>query len=84
MIVLRMPNAVTDGDSMVWFRKSDVIATGEIMNMASFPFIDVANGGTINGILDGLNTLLEMTVPKHNQEGGTDGYPGLWPHRRRA
>ena len=76
VIVLRMPNAVTDGDSMVWFRKSDVVATGEIMNMASFPFIDVANGGTINGILDGLNTLLEITVPKHNQEGGTMVIPG--------
>ena len=76
VIIMRMPNAVTDGDSMVWFRKSDVVATGEIMNMASFPFIDVANGGTINGILDGLNTLLEITVPRHNQEGGTMVIPG--------
>lgn len=77
VIVLRMANAVTDGDSMVWFRKSDVVATGEIMNMASFPFIDVEHGGTINGILDGLNTLLEITVPKHNQEGGTMVIPGF-------
>jgi len=76
VIVLAVPNAVTGGDSMVWFRKSDVIATGEIMNMASFPFIDVAHGGTINGILDGLNTVLEITVPKHNQEGGTMVIPG--------
>ncbi len=76
VIVLAVPNAVTAGDSMVWFRKSDVIATGEIMNMASFPFIDVAHGGTINGILDGLNTVLEITVPKHNQEGGTMVIPG--------
>jgi glyoxylase-like metal-dependent hydrolase (beta-lactamase superfamily II) len=58
VVILAVPNAVTAGDSMVWFRKSDVIATGEIMNMASFPFIDVANGGTINGIIDGLNTIL--------------------------
>ena len=76
VVVLAVPNGVTAGDSMVWFRKSDVIATGEIMNMASFPFIDVANGGTINGILDGLNTILEITVPKHNQEGGTMVVPG--------
>jgi hypothetical protein len=76
VVVLAVPNAVTAGDSMVWFRKSDVIATGEIMNMASFPFIDVTNGGTINGILDGLNTVLELTVPKHNQEGGTMVIPG--------
>ena len=61
---------------MVWFRKSDVVATGEIFNKASFPFIDVAHGGTINGILEGLNTVLEITVPKHNQEGGTMVIPG--------
>jgi cyclase len=76
VIILRVPNAVTDGDSMVWFRKSDVVATGEIMNMANFPFIDIEHGGTINGILDGLNTVLEITVPKHNQEGGTMVIPG--------
>ena len=76
VIIMRIPNAVTDGDSMVWFRKSDVVVTGEIMNMANFPFIDTEHGGTINGILDGLNTVLEITVPKHNQEGGTMVIPG--------
>jgi cyclase len=76
VIVMHVPNAVTEGDSMVWFRKSDVVVTGEIMNMASFPYIDVAHGGTINGILDGLNTVLEITVPEHNQEGGTMVIPG--------
>jgi glyoxylase-like metal-dependent hydrolase (beta-lactamase superfamily II) len=63
--------ASTSGDSMVWFRKSDVIVTGELFNMTSFPFIDVANGGHINGVLDGLNDLLEIMVPAHLQEGGT-------------
>jgi hypothetical protein len=76
VVILQVPNAVTEGDSMVWFRKSDVVVTGEIFNQASFPFIDVAHGGTINGILDGLNTVLEITVPKHNQEGGTMVIPG--------
>jgi glyoxylase-like metal-dependent hydrolase (beta-lactamase superfamily II) len=76
VVILAVPNGVTAGDSMVWFRKSDVVVTGEIFNQASFPFIDVANGGTINGILEGLNTLLEITVPKHNQEGGTMVVPG--------
>jgi len=63
--------AATSGDSMVWFRKSDVIVTGELFNMTSFPFIDVANGGHINGVLEGLNDLLEIMVPAHLQEGGT-------------
>lgn len=63
--------ATTEGDSMVWFRKSDVLVTGELFNETSFPFIDVAHGGSINGILEGLNQLLEIMVPKHLQEGGT-------------
>jgi glyoxylase-like metal-dependent hydrolase (beta-lactamase superfamily II) len=71
VVILHVPNATTSGDSMVWFRKSDVLATGEIFNQTSFPHIDVAHGGTINGIIDGLNTLLEIMVPKHLQEGGT-------------
>jgi glyoxylase-like metal-dependent hydrolase (beta-lactamase superfamily II) len=76
VVILHVPNAVTEGDSMVWFRKSDVVVTGEILNMASFPSIDLAHGGTINGIIEGLNTLLEIMVPKHNQEGGTMVIPG--------
>jgi glyoxylase-like metal-dependent hydrolase (beta-lactamase superfamily II) len=76
VVILHVPNAVTSGDSMVWFRGSDVLATGEIFNQASFPYIDTANGGTINGIIEGLNMALEITVPKHNQEGGTMVIPG--------
>ena len=76
VVVLHVADAVTSGDSMVWFRGSDVVATGEIFNQASFPYIDAEHGGTINGIIEGLNTLLEITVPKHNQEGGTMVIPG--------
>jgi glyoxylase-like metal-dependent hydrolase (beta-lactamase superfamily II) len=76
VVILAVPNAVTAGDSMVWFRKSDVLVSGEIFNQASFPYIDVAHGGTINGILEGLNVMLEITVPKQNQERGTMVIPG--------
>jgi glyoxylase-like metal-dependent hydrolase (beta-lactamase superfamily II) len=76
VVVIHLPNAVTDADSMVWFRKSDVVATGEIFNQANFPYIDVAHGGTINGIIAGLNDLLDIMVPKHLQEGGTMAVPG--------
>jgi glyoxylase-like metal-dependent hydrolase (beta-lactamase superfamily II) len=76
VVIIHVPNGVTDGDSMVWFRKSDVVVTGEIFNEASFPFIDLAHGGSINGILGGLNQLLDITVPKFNQEGGTMVVPG--------
>jgi glyoxylase-like metal-dependent hydrolase (beta-lactamase superfamily II) len=76
VIIMHVANANTSGDSMVWFRKSDVVATGDIFDETSFPYIDLAHGGHINGIIEGLNQLLEITVPKHLQEGGTMVIPG--------
>jgi glyoxylase-like metal-dependent hydrolase (beta-lactamase superfamily II) len=76
VVILHIANATTSGDSMVWFRKSDVIATGDIFDETSFPFIDLPHGGHINGVIEGLNTLLEIMVPKHLQEGGTMVIPG--------
>jgi len=70
VVIIHTPGT-TAGDVMVWFRKSDVLVTGEIMNETSFPMIDLAHGGTINGIIEGLNQLLEIMVPAHLQEGGT-------------
>lgn len=70
-VIIMHESATTAGDSMVWFRKSDVIATGELFNMTSFPYIDIEHGGGIKGILEGLNDLLEIMVPAHLQEGGT-------------
>jgi glyoxylase-like metal-dependent hydrolase (beta-lactamase superfamily II) len=76
VVIMHIANATTSGDSMVWFRKSDVVVTGDIFDETSFPFIDLAHGGNVNGIIEGLNTLLEITVPKHLQEGGTMVVPG--------
>jgi glyoxylase-like metal-dependent hydrolase (beta-lactamase superfamily II) len=70
------PKAHTDGDSLVFFRHSDVIATGDIMSTTSYPFIDLANGGSIQGEIDALNNILDLTVPKHDEEGGTYVIPG--------
>ncbi len=69
--VLHMPAAHSDGDSVVFFRRSDVIATGEIFSPDRYPSIDVANGGTINGEIAALNRLLDLTIPADKQEGGT-------------
>jgi len=63
VMVYRMTGAHTDGDVVVLFRKADVIATGDIIDLRSFPVIDPKNGGSIQGELDALNRLLEMTVP---------------------
>jgi glyoxylase-like metal-dependent hydrolase (beta-lactamase superfamily II) len=76
VVIMHVANATTSGDSMVWFRKSDVLVTGEVFNETSFPYIDLAHGGTINGIIEGLNTVLDIAVPKHLQEGGTMVVPG--------
>ena len=65
------PNAHTDGDSLVYFRRSDVIATGDVYLTTSYPFIDVARGGSLQGIIDALNELLDLMIPDRNEEGGT-------------
>ena len=61
----------TDGDSIVLFRKSDVLVAGDVFVTTSYPVIDLANGGGVQGVIDGLNRLLDLAVPKHEQEGGT-------------
>ncbi len=70
------PKAHTDGDSIVMFRHSDVIATGDVFNITSFPFIDIEHGGSIQGEIDALNNILDLAVPKHDEEGGTYIIPG--------
>ena len=66
----------TDGDSIVYFRRSDVIAAGELFNTNTFPVIDLARGGSIKGELAGLNDMLDIAIPKAMQEGGTYIIPG--------
>ena len=62
-MVYRHAGAHSDGDSVVLFRKADVIATGDILDLRHFPVIDPAQGGSIQGELAALNRLLELTVP---------------------
>lgn len=68
--------AATDGNLMVEFRRSDVIAAGDTLSMLSYPLIDVAHGGTIDGELVALNKLIDLAVPADKQEGGTLVVPG--------
>ena len=70
------PAAHTDGDSIVFFRRSDVISTGDIFTTNSYPMIDLAAGGSIQGVIDGLNRLVDMIIPVYGQEGGTLVIPG--------
>ena len=74
--IIHMPAAHTDGDSMVWFRGSDVISTGDIFTPNRYPIIDLQRGGGIQGIINALNRILDITVPEFREEGGTMVIPG--------
>jgi len=74
--MIYIPDAITDGDSFVYFRRSDVIAAGDIFLTTTYPVIDVKSGGTINGVIAGLNKLLDLCIVKEKQEGGTMVIPG--------
>lgn len=74
--VLHQPAAHTSGDSIVFFRRSDVISTGDLFLTTRYPFIDRENGGTFEGIIAALNRIIDLTVPADRQEGGTMVIPG--------
>jgi glyoxylase-like metal-dependent hydrolase (beta-lactamase superfamily II) len=74
--MLHAPAAHTDGDLIVWFRKSDVVSTGDVFSTVSYPMIDRNRGGSIQGILDALNQILDITFPAFNNQGGTLVVPG--------
>ena len=70
------PNAHTDGDTIVLFRESDVVSTGDLFTPGRYPFIDRARGGSEQGLIAGLNQILHLTVPAKTQERGTYVIPG--------
>jgi cyclase len=75
--VLHQPAAQTDGDAIVFFRRSDVIATGDLFTTTMYPVIDAQKGGSINGIIAALNRIIDLAIPDHKvQEGGTMIVPG--------
>ena len=78
------PRASTDGDSFVHFRRADVIVTGDLFDTTRYPFIDVKNGGSLQGLIAALNTILDRTVYQHDEEGGTLDHSGAWASVRRV
>jgi glyoxylase-like metal-dependent hydrolase (beta-lactamase superfamily II) len=76
VLMIHIPAAHTDGDTMVFFRRSDVISTGDIFVTTSYPIVDLARGGNIQGVIDGLNRIIELSIPADEQEGGTMIIPG--------
>ena len=76
IMMIHTSNAHTDGDSFVYFRKSDVILTGDVYQNQTFPMILTDQGGSIQGTVAALVRLVELMVPRDKQEGGTMAIPG--------
>jgi glyoxylase-like metal-dependent hydrolase (beta-lactamase superfamily II) len=76
IVLYHAPDAHTDGDTIVHFRGSDVLAVGDLFRPDTYPVIDLARGGSVNGLIAALNRILELTVPARYQEGGTYVVPG--------
>jgi cyclase len=77
--ILRQPAAHGDTDSIVFFRGSDVIAAGDIVDATQFPVIDLEKGGGIQGEIAALNHIVDLAVrpiPFVYEKGGTYIIPG--------
>ena len=87
--IIKLPAAHTDADTIVFFRKSDVVVAGNIIDADHFPVIDLARGGSVKGEIDALNRVIELAIPPGpfvglpggtnataRLQGGTDVLPG--------
>ena len=74
--LIHVPEAHTDGDTIVFFRRSDVISAGDIYSTSRYPRFDAEKGGSVAGVIEGLNRILEIAIAGENQEGGTVVIPG--------
>jgi glyoxylase-like metal-dependent hydrolase (beta-lactamase superfamily II) len=74
--IIHVPAAHTDGDSIVFFRRSDVISAGDVFGTTSYPFIDLASGGSYQGFVRAIEKLVDIIIPVYGQDGGTLVVPG--------
>jgi glyoxylase-like metal-dependent hydrolase (beta-lactamase superfamily II) len=75
VVISHLPSN-TDGNSIVLFRKSDVVSVGDLIDLTGYPMIDIAAGGSVNAMIESLNALIDVTVPARNAAGGTMVVPG--------
>jgi glyoxylase-like metal-dependent hydrolase (beta-lactamase superfamily II) len=69
--IIHVPAATSDGDVLVYFRKSDVVVTGSVIEDLTYPIIRTADGGSVNGTLEALNHILDLTIAEYRAQGGT-------------
>jgi glyoxylase-like metal-dependent hydrolase (beta-lactamase superfamily II) len=74
--MMHIPAAHTDADTLVYFRRSDVISAGDLFLTTGYPVIDLERGGSLQGVIGGLNRILDLAIPAHHEEGGTYVIPG--------
>ncbi|HEY8521298.1 MAG TPA: MBL fold metallo-hydrolase [Gammaproteobacteria bacterium] len=74
--IIHVPGAHTDGDSLVFFRGSDVVSAGGVISTTSFPSFAASEGGSVNGLIAALNRILDITVAETRAQGGTSVVPG--------
>ncbi|MBI4887399.1 MAG: MBL fold metallo-hydrolase [Acidobacteria bacterium] len=70
VVIMHRPSN-TDGNSIVLFRKSDVVSVGDLLDLTRYPVIDTAGGGGIAAFVESLNRLIDVTVPAAHAAGGT-------------
>jgi len=75
VLIVHQPSA-TDGNSLVHFRRSDIVSVGDLIDLTTYPFIDLNAGGSLQATLQGLNRLIDITVPEKQSEDGTLVIPG--------
>jgi glyoxylase-like metal-dependent hydrolase (beta-lactamase superfamily II) len=76
IVLSHQPSALSSGDVTVFFRRSDVIASGDMFTTTAYPAIDRARGGSVQGEIDALNRIIDVTIPSAHEEGGTYVIPG--------
>lgn len=74
--LLHVPAAHTNGDSIAYFQRADVVVAGDVYVNTTYPVIEVEHGGSFGGVLAGLNRIIQLTIPADWQEGGTMVIPG--------
>ena len=75
ILIMHFPSS-TDGNSVVHFRTSDVVSAGDLVDLTSYPLIDVKAGGSVQAMIESLNRLIDITVPNKKSEAGTLVIPG--------
>jgi len=74
--IISVPSAHTDGDTIVFFRGSDVVSAGDVILTGNYPLFNLSEGGSVNGSIAALNRIIDITVAETRGQGGTTVIPG--------